>query len=188
MTTLKETLNLLSDKLLSEVVTELTEKVHSLQLENAVLKSKNFDLLEKQRTHEETMLTSTRLIKSLRSEVSEGKNMALNLKYENEQLQENNQQNLDIIDSLKTEYRGKENEMQTIVAALRSENAAKSHTINVIKTKKAAVEGDLEKLRSEAALNEKKVKSVEKWVIPLMGKDYYIPLESRCNTVKFNNY
>ena len=56
MTTLKETLNLLSDKLLSEVVTELTEKVHSLQLEIAVLKSENSDLLEKQQICEESVM------------------------------------------------------------------------------------------------------------------------------------
>ena len=40
----KETLNLLSDKLLREIVTELTEKVHSLQDENDALKSKKSNL------------------------------------------------------------------------------------------------------------------------------------------------
>ena len=168
MTTLKETLNLLSDKLLSEVVTELTEKVHSLQLEIAVLKSENSDLLEKQQICEESVMKSTSLIKSLRSEVRQlqtDENKALYLKYEIEQLKENNQENLDMIDSLKTEFRDKESELETTIAALRSDVAAKSHAIEVIKaeykTKQAEVENDLVKLRSEAAENEQKMRKMK---------------------------
>ena len=79
--TTKETLNLVSDKILREIVTELTEKVDSLQHENAVLKSKNSSLLETQRIRDEAMLKTTSLIESLRSEVT-----ALRSEAESEQI------------------------------------------------------------------------------------------------------
>ena len=153
MPTLEETLNLLPDwkmhtEIASKLASQLAEKAHSLQLENAVLKRQNSELLEKQQIQEANIS---------------------NLKSEMEEIEEKNQENLEMIDSLKLEFRGTEGELQSKIVALQSEIAAKSHAY---KAKQAEVEENLAEARFEASENEQKMKAMHELV--LESKNHFL--------------
>ena len=130
MVTLEEMLKFLPDQRLTQIVFDLAEQAHSLQLENAVLKKQNLELLEKQQSHEEK-------ISVLQNDLG--------------QIEEENQDNLDVIDSLKKTFRVKEGEMESQIAALQSDIAAKCQAVNAMKSD----------FKAKQAYNEHKMKELQ---------------------------
>ena len=98
MTTVDETTSFLSEKTLTTIIVELTKKARSLEKENGELLARVNKLEEENDEMKEVM----------------------------KEIKEDKQDALCMIDSLKSEYRAKESEMETKIADLQTKVTAKS--------------------------------------------------------------
>ena len=103
---------------------------------------------------------------SLRLENALHKENILKLKSDVKKIEEKNQDHLEMIDNLKTEFRSKEGEMESKIAALQADIVEKSIAARVVQTeyknKQAELENDLAKAKSDAAEHKRRLKEMHK--------------------------
>ena len=103
---------------------------------------------------------------SLRLENALHKENISKLKSDVKKIEEKNQDHLEMIDNLKTEFRSKEGEMESKITALQADIVEKSIAARVVQTeyknKQAELENDLAKAKSDAAEHKRRLKEMHK--------------------------